>query len=326
MTPNETDRRRRRLLVRSLVGGRPDCSSGIDSGLAGSDVANPAATSAVAPDLRGEIAVPELGARPEFVPPRTRPAFPPEPQPTVTGPIRVVESQLDAVLRMLGAAPAAAAPLPVSQSPVITAPPASVPPPARERPAPPPTGASLMLPPFQPLPARRPTPTSRSRGPDLRTASPPPAVEPAAPFQAVPPVPTATPERSAAVVPAAPLEQSALLVPPRVSVATEQAVEMPTEIAAPAVVDTAMAHNLAERSAALRSRSKIGVMKQDAAALSARLKELARLLESDPDAPSDEALCAWDDCRRLALMLHHELDRGLPQPEGQRSSRTALPR
>jgi hypothetical protein len=313
MTQTEMDRRRRRLLVRSLAGGAPDSyrTTLFEPGdkepslpPTGLDSASPTpGTLKDAPPHPGMERLPE--------PVQGRAVLPLEQ--AVIGPFRVIESQLDSVLRSLGAVPPPVAPRTV---------------PSPDRPSASPAPPALMLPPFQSLPTRRPAPTSGSRRSEKPPLPPPPEAAPTATKPAVnvtdslPEIPTEQPVSP--VVLRAPAETATL------PVSAAHTSPVPPAGSNPVTMDedfAAAPQNLAERSAALRSRSKIGVMKQDSAALQARLKELARLLEASPDSPSDEAICAWDDCRRLALMLHHELDRGLPQAEPQRGSRAvARPR
>lgn len=373
MTVSETDRRRRRLLVRSLAGG--NCLNQPEPFEVSHQDApdGPQATVCAAETM--EHADPG-----RHRPQQTLQA--PAAQFVPVGPIRVLESQLDSVLRALGALGGPPKPGRRAAAP-------------RHEEAVPAPSDSFLLPPFQSLPARRPVPGSQPRlgGSAARPAtavtsaptveqrldgaakvggeSVPPAVQPGVALMpaasvdfaekpaSVPLRPDELPAASGsfpspvatlAPLDSVPLTSSATLEVPHVAelpvrgsaVARRPMADVPaaaepapvppvrTEIPAATIsvpaepqVTAAELPDLAERSAALRSRSKIGVMKQDAVALSARLKELARFLEESPDAPSDDALCAWDDCRRLALMLHHELDRGVPQAEPQRGVRPA---
>lgn len=325
MTVSETDRRRRRLLVRSLMGGHSD--PGSTDGIATAEFST--AADETPPD--GELdfsrsrpvrSTDFASVAPLPVAPVQRP-MPTTPQSKLFGPIRVVESQLDAVLRTLGA---------VASS--TTSPPPVAPPPSPPRQ---PTASSsppLMLPPFQNMPARRPAAFRHStpiEAPSELAAANPRSSKPAS--VAAPPKTPASDVAMEAAPPvkiaASPVLAAPVLASPdaAVPVAEMPAPAMPAVKPGAAVIDpipvlpAPPSPVVSERPDVLRSRSKIGTMKQDAAALSARLKELAKMLEEHPDDPSDDALCAWDDCRRLALLLHHELDRGLPQPESQRGSR-----
>lgn len=299
MTVSETDRRRRRLLVRSLMGAQPDRESA-DS-IIPSEFEVPAN---VAEDFASSSrrSTTELESVPISAACEQRPLAP-APKSVVFGPTRVVESQLDAVLRTLGAvtSPASPAPSPVAPAPARHVPLSSAPP--------------LMLPPFQNLPPRRPAAFRR----------PPPVETPARsdPETQDPPNPAPVAAASAVLASSAavPVDASpgpVATIPITTTIAEKTAAPPIEPVPEPVSTPTA-----SERSEVLRSRSKIGTMKLDAVALSARMKELAKLLEESPDAPSDDALCAWDDCRRLALLLHHELDRGLPQPESVRNGRAA---
>lgn len=320
MTVSETDRRRRRLLVRSLMGGHPD--PGSTDSIATAEFGLAADETRPGGDLDFSRSSPVrstdfASVAPLPVVPVPRP-IPTTPQSKLFGPVRVVESQLDAVLRTLGAV--------VSST---TSPPPASPPPSPPRQPAVSSSPPLMLPPFQNMPARRPA--------AFRHSTP---VE--APSESAAANPRSSKPASVAVSSRTPASDVATETAPRIKVAAAPVLaapvsavpvaEMPTPIMpvekpVVAVVDpvpvlpASSSPAVSERPDVLRSRSKIGTMKQDAVALSARLKELAKMLEEHPDDPSDDALCAWDDCRRLALLLHHELDRGLPQPESQRGGR-----
>lgn len=301
MTVSETDRRRRRLMVRSLMSAQPDSRSA--DNWTSSEIEVPAKT---AEDIelsnrRGTTDF-ESVPSPDLCAQRREP---PAPRSVVIGPTRVIESQLDAVLRTLGAvtSPATPAPPPVAPAPVRHVPLSSAPP--------------LMLPPFQNLPTKRPAPFRR----------PPPVETPPRTVPTTQDRPNSAPDVAApdVLAPSVPVPvdvspSPVATIPITTPIAEKPATPVVKPAPTPEVVSTPTA---SERSEVLRSRSKIGTMKLDAVALSARMKELAKLLEECPDAPSDDALCAWDDCRRLALLLHHELDRGLPQPESQRNGRVA---
>lgn len=301
MTVSETDRRRRRLLVRSLVSAQSE--SGSADNWPSSEIEVPAKKAAdFEPSSRCGIADFESVPSPDLCAQRREP---PAPRSVVFGPTRVIESQLDAVLRTLGTvtSPVTPPPPPVESAPVRHVPLTSAPP--------------LMLPPFQNLPPRRPAAFRR----------PPPVETPPQSARAIQDRPNPAPVGAAAadLAPSVPVPvdvspSPVATIPIATTIAEKPAAPVVEPAPTPEVVSAPTA---SERSEVLRSRSKIGTMKLDAVALSARMKELAKLLEESPDAPSDDALCAWDDCRRLALLLHHELDRGLPQPESQRNGRVA---
>ncbi len=301
MTVSETDRRRRRLLVRSLMGAPPD--SGSTDNWISSETEVPA-------NLAEDIELSNRRGTTDFksVPPPDLCAQrrePPAPRSVVVGPTRVIESQLDAVLRTLGTvtSPATPAPPPVAPAPVRQVPLSTAPP--------------LMLPPFQNLPTKRPAPFRRPPPVETPPRSAPATQDRPEPAQAVTAPAVSTPSVS---VPIEVSPEPVATIPMTTTIAERPAAPLVEPAPTPEVISTP---TVSERSEVLRSRSKIGTMKLDAVALSARMKELAKLLEECPDAPSDDALCAWDDCRRLALLLHHELDRGLPQPESQRNGRAA---
>lgn len=315
MTVSETDRRRRRLLVRSLMGGHSD--PGSTDSIATAEFSTAADETRPGGELDFSRSSPVRST--DFASVAPLPAVPVQrpmpttPQSKLFGPVRVVESQLDAVLRALGA---------VASS--TTSPPPVAPPPSPPRQ---PTASSsppLMLPPFQNMPARRPAAFRHST--PVEAPSEPAATNPRSSKPASVAAPPKTPASDVAME-AAPCLEIATAPASAVPVVELPTPTMPAEKPAAAAVDPIPVQPeqsspvVTERPDVLRSRSKIGTMKQDAVALSARLKELAKMLEEHPDDPSDDALCAWDDCRRLALLLHHELDRGLPQPESQRGSR-----
>lgn len=122
------------------------------------------------------------------------------------------------------------------------------------------------------------------------------------------------------------LAELAAVVTPAVTPLSELQKSVCSEPAAPVTSTVPQASTLPQsslpnlridRPGAQRSRAKLAVLHQEAAALSTRISELASLVDQCSDDSAEDSLIAWDDCRRLAAILHQELERGLPLPEFQ---------